>query len=166
MLETKTNFRIAADIGGTFTDVAAFNETTGELRLGKVLSTPERLVQGVLGGVHEAKVALSDSRLFFHGSTVVINTLLERTGVRTALITTEGFRDIYEIGRINRPDSFNLFFKKHEPLIERRLRFEVRERLYADGSVETPLDMDGVKAICDRLPDLGVEAVSILFLHS
>ena len=107
-----------------------------------------------------------NSTLFFHGSTIAINTLLERTGVRTALITTKGFRDIYEIGRINRPDSFNLFFQKHQPLIERRLRFEVSERLFADGTVRTPLDMDEVKALCDQLPQLGVEAVAILFLHS
>jgi N-methylhydantoinase A len=162
----KTGFRIAADIGGTFTDVAAFDEASGELRLGKVLSTPEKLVDGVLSGVEEAGVSLAESSLFFHGSTIGINTLLERTGARTALITTKGFRDIYEIGRINRPDSFNLFFQKHQPLVERRLRFEVSERLYADGSVHTPLDMDGVKAICDELPELGVEAVAILFLHS
>src|SRR5208283_5343381 len=100
----QTGFRIAADIGGTFTDVAAFDETSGELRLGKVLSTPDKLVNGVLCAVDEANVSLAESGLFFHGSTIVINTLLERTGVRTALITTKGFRDIYEIGRINRPD--------------------------------------------------------------
>lgn len=158
--------RLAADIGGTFTDVAAFDEQTGALRLGKVLSTPAKLVDGVVDGVAAAQVDLADAELFFHGSTVVINTLLERTGARTALLTTQGFRDIYEIGRINRPDSFNLFHRKHEPLVERRLRFEVRERLRADGSVHTPLDMDGVAAICDRLPELGVEAVAILFLHS
>jgi N-methylhydantoinase A len=162
----QTGFRIAADIGGTFTDVAAFDETSGELRLGKVLSTPDKLVNGVLCAVDEANVSLAESGLFFHGSTIVINTLLERTGVRTALITTKGFRDIYEIGRINRPDSFNLFFQKHQPLIERRLRFEVNERLFADGSVRTPLDMDDVKIICDRLTELGVEAVAIMCLHS
>jgi N-methylhydantoinase A len=162
----QTGFRIAADIGGTFTDVAAFDEVSGELRLGKVLSTPCKLVDGVLGGVTEANVSLAESALFFHGSTIVINTLLERTGARTALITTKGFRDIYEIGRINRPDSFNLYFQKHQPLIERRLRFEVNERLFANGSVHTPLDMNDVKSICDQLPELGVEAVAILFLHS
>src|ERR1700744_2449784 len=115
----QTGFRIAADIGGTFTDVAAFDEVSGELRLGKVLSTPGKLVDGVLGGVAEADVSLAESALFFHGSTIGINPLLERPGARTALITTKGFRDIYEIGRVNRPDSFNLYFQKHQPLIER-----------------------------------------------
>ena len=168
MIETKgpIGVRLAADIGGTFTDVAAFDEKSGALRLGKVLSTPAKLVDGVLEGVTEAKVDLADAGLFFHGSTVVINTLLERTGARTALLTTKGFRDIYEIGRINRPNSFNLFHKKHEPLVERRLRFEVTERMRADGTVHTPLDMDNVKAICDQLEGLEVEAVAILFLHS
>ncbi len=78
--------------------------------------------------------------LFLHGSTIAINTILERTGAKTALLITEGFRDIYEIGRINRPDAYNLFFQKHEPLVERALRFEVKERVLADGEVETPLD--------------------------
>ena len=168
LIKTKpeTTLRLAADIGGTFTDIAAFDERTGELHLGKVLSTPNQLVDGVLDGIGEAHVALADARLFFHGSTIVINALLERTGARTALLTTKGFRDIYEIGRINRPDSFNLFFQKHQPLIERRLRFEVDERLYADGSVHTPLNLNDVKGTCDQLEELGVEAVAILFLHS
>ncbi len=164
--KVQVDVRLAADIGGTFTDVAAFDERSGELRLGKVLSTPDRLVDGILEGVAEARVDLADTGLFFHGSTIVINTLLERKGARTALLTTKGFRDIYEIGRINRPDSFNLYHRKHEPLVERRLRFEVKERMTADGSVHTALDMDDVKSICDQLESQQVEAVAILFLHS
>ena len=162
----RVGVRLAADIGGTFTDVAAFDETSGELRLGKVLSTPDRLVNGILEGVAETKVRLADAGLFFHGSTIVINTLLERSGARTALLTTRGFRDIYEIGRINRPDSFNLYHRKHDPLVERRLRFEVTERMMADGTVRTPLDMGEVKRICDQIESHQVEAVAILFLHS
>src|SRR6185437_10484919 len=106
------SFRLAADIGGTFTDVAAFDEASGRLLLGKALSTPQALVGGIEIGVAKAGVSFTQAGLFLHGSTVAINTILERTGAKTALLITEGFRDIYEIGRINRPDSYNLFFKK------------------------------------------------------
>jgi N-methylhydantoinase A len=157
--------RLAADIGGTFTDIAAFDAETRRLRLGKTLSTPARLVDGVSQGVARAGARFEDAALFLHGSTVAINTMLERSGAKTALLVTEGFRDIYEIGRINRPDSYNLFFRKHVPLVERALRFEVRERLSAEGEVLVPLDEAGVERICDRLEPLGVEAVAILLLH-
>src|SRR5215472_14927579 len=143
--------RLAADIGGTFTDVAAFDGTTGKLKLGKALSTPHHLVEGITAGVEKAGTAYAAAGLFLHGSTVAINTILERTGAKTALLTTEGFRDIYEIGRINRPDAYNLFFKKHVPLIERALRFEVKERVLADGEIERPLEEDEIAALGERL---------------
>lgn len=158
--------RIAADIGGTFTDVAIFDEATGGIRLGKTLSTPDRLIDGIQTGVAEGDGDWRTASLFLHGSTVAINTMLERSGAKVALFTTRGFRDIYEIGRINRPDSFNLFFRKHVPLVERALRFEVPERLLADGSVHVPLDMAAVEALADRCEAEKVEAIAILFLHS
>ena len=131
---------MAVDIGGTFTDVAVFDDTTGTLAFGKALSTPTRLVEGINAGVDKAGTDYASAGLFLYGSTIAVNTILERTGARTALITTEGFRDVYEIGRINRPDSYNLFFQKHEPLVERALRFEVKERVLADGEVLVRLD--------------------------
>ena len=157
--------RLAADIGGTFTDVVAFDQRTGALRLGKALSTPSHLVEGVSRALDHAASRFADAGLFLHGSTIAINTMLERSGAKTALLITEGFRDIYEIGRINRPDAYNLFFRKHVPLVERALRFEVRERLSAEGEVLVPLDEAGVETACDRLAQLGVEAVAILLLH-
>lgn len=157
--------RLAADIGGTFTDVAAFDVATGKLKLGKALSTPHRLVDGITAGVEKAGTTYADAGLFLHGSTIAINTVLERTGARTALIITEGFRDIYEIGRINRPDAYNLFFKKHVPLVERALRFEVRERVLADGAIDIPLDESEIAALGKRLETLGIEATAILFLN-
>ncbi len=157
--------RLAADIGGTFTDIAFFDEESGKMRLGKTLSTPKRMVDGIATGVEKAGTRFKDSELFLHGSTVAINTLLERKGAKTALLITEGFRDIYEIGRINRPDAYNLFFKKHVPLVERALRFEVRERLTVEGEVHIPLDTAGVHRICDKLVANGIEAVAILLLH-
>ncbi|MDC0033348.1 hydantoinase/oxoprolinase family protein [Alphaproteobacteria bacterium] len=160
-----SRIRLAADIGGTFTDVAAFDEDSGSLRLGKVLSTPHRLVDGIEDGVAKAGTNFSAAGLFLHGSTIAVNTILERTGAKTALITTEGFRDVYEIGRINRPDSYNLYFQKHKPLVERALRFEVKERMLATGEVLTPLDEAGLAALGKKIHDLGIEAVAILFLH-
>ena len=161
----KAHTRLATDIGGTFTDVAAFDQDTGEMLLGKALSTPGRLVDGISHGVDKAGTQYVHAGLFLHGSTIAINTMLERTGARTALLITEGFRDIYEIGRINRPDSYNLFFTKHVPLVERALRFEVRERITATGEVLTPLEEDQVHSLCDRLEALQIEAVAILLLH-
>jgi N-methylhydantoinase A len=157
--------RLASDIGGTFTDVAAFDEKSGRLVLGKALSTPGRLVDGMSAGVDKAGARYADAGVFLHGSTIAINTLLERTGARTALVTTQGFRDIYEIGRINRPDAYNLYFRKHVPLVERALRFEVRERITAEGEVHIPLDEASVHAACDRLEAERVDAVAIMLLH-
>jgi N-methylhydantoinase A len=157
--------RLAADIGGTFTDIAVFDEKTGELTFGKALSTPSHLVDGISAGLAKAGSDYRSAGLFLHGSTIAINTILERTGARTALLITEGFRDIYEIGRINRPDAYNLFFKKHVPLVERALRFELRERILADGEIERPLDEDEIAALGRELERLGIEAAAILFLN-
>jgi N-methylhydantoinase A len=159
------NIRLAADIGGTFTDIAMFDDKSGRLTFGKALSTPDRLVEGISAGVEKAGSRYAAANLFLHGSTIAINTILERTGARAALITTEGFRDVYEIGRINRPDAYNLFFQKHVPLVERALRFEVRERVRADGEVLIPLDEQGLIALGDRLEQLGMEAVAIMFIN-
>lgn len=158
--------RIAADVGGTFTDIAVFDETTGQIRLGKTLTTPARLIEGMSTGVSKAAAEFKSARLFLHGTTVAINALLERKGARTALVTTKGFRDIYEIGRVNRPESYNLFFRKHRPLIERASRIEIDERLDASGQVLRPLAEAELETIAKRLEREGVEAIAILFLHS
>src|SRR5215470_17042402 len=160
-----SSLRLAADIGGTFTDIAAFDERTGKLTFGKALSSPQRLVEGINAGVEKAGSNYRAASLFLHGSTIAINTILERTGARTALLITDGFRDIYEIGRINRPDAYNLYFQKHEPLVERALRFEVKERVLADGEIDTPLDEEEIARFGRMLEGLGVEATAILFLN-
>lgn len=158
--------RIASDIGGTFTDIAAFDEGSGKLLLGKTLSTPHALLEGLADGVAKAGLRLADADFFVHGSTVVINSLLERKGARTALILTEGFRDIYEMGRGNRPDAYNLFFQKHQPLVKREWRFVVRERMMAGGIVHQALDEQSVVEVCRLIRAEGIEAVGILLLHS
>jgi N-methylhydantoinase A len=162
---THATLRLAADIGGTFTDIAVFDARAGTLTFGKALSTPHHLVEGITAAVDNAGSSYRLAGLFLHGSTIAINTILERTGARTALVITKGFRDIYEIGRINRPDAYNLFFQKHEPLVERALRFEVDERVLADGEIDSPLDDGEIAALGRTLDRLGVESAAILFVN-
>ncbi len=162
----KAALRIAADVGGTFTDIAVFDEASGHIRLGKTLTTPARLIEGMNTGVTKAGASFGAAQLFLHGTTVAINALLERKGARTALVTTKGFRDIYEIGRVNRPEAYNLFFRKHRPLIERAQRIEVNERMDASGNVLRPLREDELEVIAQRLLREGIDAIAILFLHS
>jgi N-methylhydantoinase A len=166
MSETQNSLRIAVDIGGTFTDLACFDESTGFITFGKALSTHGELVAGIQNTLDGAGIDLSNGNLFLHGSTIAINTLLERSGAKTALLITEGFRDIYEIGRVNRPDAYNLFFSKHEPLVPRSLRYEVSERLRADGSLHKPLDEKAVRELARELKAKHIQAVAVLLLHS
>src|SRR5918912_871649 len=158
--------RIAVDIGGTFTDVAAFDESSGQLLLGKWSSTPRDLVEGILRAIAAAGGDLARANVVLHGSTVVINAILERKGAETALVTTRGFRDVYEIGRINRPESFNLFFRKHVPLIPRSRRYEVEERLDAQGDVLIPFNEAQAEALARQLVAEGIESVAVVFLHA
>ncbi|SNS48376.1 N-methylhydantoinase A [Actinomadura meyerae] len=158
--------RAAIDIGGTFTDVVAYDDVKGTLMLGKALSTPHDLIDGVFGGLGAAGVPVPDLDFAIHGSTVVVNALIERKGARTALLTTAGFRDVYEIGRINRPDAFNLAFTRHRPLIPREMIFEVPERTRAGGGIARELDEPRTRAIARRLAALGAEAVAVVLLHA
>lgn len=158
--------RGAVDIGGTFTDVVAYDDSRGELLLGKALSTPSDLIDGVFTSLDASGAKSDELDFLIHGSTVVINALIERRGARTALVTTRGFRDVYEIGRINRPDAFNLGFTKHEPLLARSGVFEVPERIRADGSVAVPLDELAVRRVAVELARAGVEAVAVVLLHA
>ena len=156
---------LATDIGGTFTDVASFNPSNGRLRFGKTLTTPRSLVEGIEAGIGKAQTSFAEASLFLHGTTVVINAMLERKGARTALITTQGFRDIYEIGRVNRPDAYNLFFSKHTPLVPRYHRYEIAERLSASGEILTTLDEAALRRLAADLRGEDIEAIAILFLH-
>ena len=158
--------RIAADVGGTFTDIAVFDEADRALLLGKTLTTNDRIVRGIGAGLEKAGGAFERANLFLHGATIAINTLLERNGARTALVTTRGFRDIYEIGRVNRPEAYNLFFRKHVPLVERALRLEVDERMSSAGEVLRPLAEAELERVAEIIAAERVDAIAILFLHS
>jgi N-methylhydantoinase A len=158
--------RIAVDIGGTFTDVVGFDNLKQKLVVGKTLSTPHDLIEGIMAGVTDAETSVHDVDSVVHGSTVVINALIERKGARAALVTTRGFRDVYEIGRVNRPDAFNLQFEKFRPLIPRDRVFECTERMRFDGTVVEPVDEAEVRALAARLRAMEVEAVAVVLLHS
>ncbi len=157
---------IAIDIGGTFTDLAALDPQTGALRFAKSLTTPPNFEQGGLDCLSQAGIAADEIDVLRHGTTVVINALLEHNGARTALVTTEGFRDILEIGRGNRPESFNLFYHRMPPLVDRERRFEIAERMNARGEVLRPLDMAALAPLAEQLRAAKVEAVAICLLHA
>ncbi|HXQ50077.1 MAG TPA: hydantoinase/oxoprolinase family protein [Stellaceae bacterium] len=157
---------VAVDIGGTFTDLMGFDEATGRFSQAKSLSTPANLVQGVIDCIAKSGLAAGAIDELIHGSTVAINTLIERKGAKTGLIVTAGTRDVYLIGRGNRPESYNLFFHRHQPLLLRRHTREVRERVLASGAVHQPLDRAGLAEACRFLAAEGVEAVAVCFLHS
>ena len=158
--------RLATDIGGTFTDLVYFDEETGALSVAKALSTPDDLTRGVLDTIDQAGLDADAVNYFVHGGTTVINTITERTGAKTALVTTEGFRDVLEIARGNRPDLYNLRYRKEVPFVPRRLRFEVRERVDAKGRVRVPLHLEDLDRMIEVCRAEAVEAIAIQFLHS
>jgi N-methylhydantoinase A len=158
--------RIGVDIGGTFTDLVALDETTGSVVTTKALSTPRELLEGVLRCVDQAGVRLADCRFVIHGTTIGINALLELKGARTGLITTEGFRDVLEIGRGDFLKMYDVLYRRPEPLVPRGRSREVPERLTATGEVLVPLDEAAVRAAARALRADGVESVAIAFLFS
>ena len=157
---------VAADTGGTFTDLAAFDRVAGKLIMTKSLTTYGDLVNGLMDCFHKAKIDLPQAEIVKFATTLVINTFVQRNGAKTALITTEGHRDILEIKRGNRAVPFDLRYERDPVLVERDLRIEVRERIAGDGSVFLPLDIEQLDGIAARLKQLGIEAVAVSFLNS
>ncbi|MDR6660163.1 N-methylhydantoinase A [Tardiphaga robiniae] len=161
--------RVAVDIGGTFTDIALFLES-GLIHQSKVSSTPEDPSRAVVDGVGRllAELSIEPSAVaeVLHGTTVGSNTILQRSGAKTGLITTRGFRDVLEIGRIRMPDMFDLTWVKPQPLVPRRYRMEVNERMAADGTTVEPLSEASVIAAGKALVAEDIEAVAIAFINS
>ena len=166
------NVRVAVDVGGTFTDVTLTDLSSGRIAAAKVLTTPEDRGIGVLSGIHTAFTAnqftLDAAREVVHGSTTGTNALIERTGATVGFLTTAGFRDILEIGRIQRPMEglYDISVDRPPPLVPRHRCLTVRERIGADTSILEPLDEDDVRDAAARFRELGVEAVAICFLSS
>jgi len=158
--------RIGVDIGGTFTDFVAMGDD-GRIIHTKSSTTPKELTEAILRCFRKVDMQRLDGvKQVLHGSTVAINTIIQRVGARTALLTTKGMRDIYEIGRENRPDTWNLFFHRPRPLISREWRLEIIERCGPAGEVIVPLDEDQLPRIADMLEKNGFESVAVCFLHS
>ncbi|MBI2461206.1 MAG: hydantoinase/oxoprolinase family protein, partial [Candidatus Rokubacteria bacterium] len=164
--------RIGIDVGGTFTDLVLVDDRSGRIWMTKVPTTPKALADGVLAGI-EKVLALAGRparalRYLVHGTTIGTNALIERKGARTGLLTTEGFRDVLEIGRIQRPKEglYDLFVDNPPPLVPRHLRREVRERVGSQGEVVTPLDEATARAAVETLKAEGVEAVAVSLLFS
>src|SRR5690606_10879803 len=161
----RMNWRIGVDSGGTFTDVYLFEEGSGRTEIWKVSSTPDDPSRGIAQGVAEAlqRVGATPDAVgyFGHGTTVGTNALIQLRGVPTGLITTDGFRDLLEIGRQKRPELYDLQADKPPVLVARDLRLEVPERVRHDGSVETALDEQAVREAARALREAGVRSVAI-----
>jgi N-methylhydantoinase A len=151
------------DVGGTFTDVVLYDPVSGEVRINKVLTTQNQ-AEGFMSGL-QAISSLPDIRTIVHGTTIGTNAILERKGARTGLITTRGFRDILELGRRTRPQTYGMT-GQFEPLVPREWRMEVDERVGADGDVLTPLNQEEVRQAARQLADDAVESLAVVFLHS
>src|SRR5437762_1225969 len=163
------HFKIGADIGGTFTDVAMVG-SDGSVATKKIPSTPESYGRAIVAAIRElvaergtTPAALSD---VVHASTIATNAILELKGARTGLITTKGFRDVLEMRRLRIPVLYDLQYQKPPPLVPRRLRLEVDERMGPRGAVWTALDEQSMRAAARALNDAGVEAVAIALLHA
>ena len=172
-MDSRARFRVAVDVGGTFTDVVAVDEE-GRVTFAKAESTPADQSAGVLDGLARLAGALGLSRrgllgatdAIVHGMTVATNALIERKGARVGLLATQGHRDVLEMREGLKPDRYNLRLPREEPLVPRHLRFGVRERIRPDGRIETPLDPDSLDRAIRGLRRSGVDSVAVCYLHS
>jgi N-methylhydantoinase A len=158
-----SDMRLGVDVGGTFTDLVALGG--GDVRTAKVPSTPQDQSEGVMNSVRAAEVEAGSVAAFAHGMTVATNALLERKGAKTAIVTTEGFRDVLEICRQDRPSLYDLTQDRPPSLVPRELRFTVRERMGPDGEI-TPLDEDSLREAVAALKEAGVEAIAVCLLFA
>jgi N-methylhydantoinase A len=163
-----TRYVVAVDIGGTFVDAIEFDQHTGEVRLAKAPTTPGRPAEGVIDAVSRLGTPLAETGVIVHGTTLGLNAVLERKGARTGILTNEGFRDLFEIGRgdVPREHMYDFAYQRPPPLVRRRHRLGVPGRIDAQGNVIEPLDEKAVKEAAGRLVADGVQAIAIAFLHS
>ncbi len=156
---------VALDIGGTFTDLVYYDSDTRRLGHGKSATTPARLIEGIAQTLAKANVNMVDVTDFVHGTTIAINTVLEGKGATTALIVTKGTRDVYSVGRQNRPDAYDIFFRRPRPLVPRRLTFELDERVTPRGVIRE-LTAEALADVVARVKASGAESVAVALLHS
>lgn len=163
--ESTHHYDIGVDVGGTFTDVVMVGND-GSLEVVKGLTDTNDQSIGAVGTVALLNRPMTNLRSIVHGTTVATNAILERRGARLAVVTTHGFRDVLELQRQDRENIWNLFTRKVRPLAPRHLRFEVTERIFADGTVRTPLDMDELKSVVERIREEKVDAVALCFINA
>jgi len=166
ILARMRRLRVAVDIGGTFTDLVAYDEETQRLITVKTPSTPPEFIQGVMDALKKAEVNPQEIAAFKHGSTIATNAIIERKGAKTGLLTTAGMRDVLGAGRANRPDLFNSNWDPSPTLVPRRNVLTVRERIDYEGAVLTELNEDDVRAAARRFGLRGIEAIAVAFLNS
>ena len=163
-------YRVGFDVGGTFTDFCLLDTNDGEVHYFKVPSTPDdpsaAIETGLAYLINEYSIIPDEISHLGHGTTIATNLVIERKGAKTGLVTTKGFRDVLEIGRQTRPHLYNYRIKRPEPLVAREYRFEVKERMLADGSIYSPLDDSAVEQAAIKFAQAGINAVVICFLHS
>ncbi len=161
-------YLVGIDVGGTFTDVLAYDRASGQILQAKVPSFPGEQWRGVLDALAALGIDGSAVSAFVHGTTIATNALLERKGAKTGLVTTEGFRDVLEIGKTRRLTGglFDAAWVRPRPIVERELRLEVRERVAADGTVLRAVSQDELGCVADELRAAGIEAVAVCFLNS
>jgi N-methylhydantoinase A len=168
MPASRKRARLAADIGGTFTDVVL--EHGGRRHSAKVLTTPRApeagMIEGIVKVLDAAALAPGDVGVLVHGTTLATNALIERKGAKTALVTTAGFRDVLEMGYEKRYEHYDLELELPAPLVPRELRFPVTERMTAKGKIETPLDLEALESVAGKIKAASVESVAVGFLHS
>lgn len=166
----KDTYRLGCDIGGTFTDFVLVNNTTGEFHTNKCLTTPSDPSDAIEQGIRELDEKLpgflDQVEEIIHGTTLVINAIIERKGARTALITTKGFRDVLELGREKRYDAYDIFSEYPEPIVPRPDRVEIDERIMADGRVLKAVDEKEACAVLEKLKKDGIQSIAVCFINS
>lgn len=161
-----SRYRLGVDIGGTFTDLVIFDRMENVYHTKKALTTPHNLAEGVLECIEHYVDDLSEIEYFVHGTTSGLNAFLERKGANVALIVTKGFRDVYEIGRANRTEMYNIHFNKPATLVEREHIYEINERVTFDGSVVKPIDEENLLQIIEELKEKEYDAVAVCLMHA
>ena len=159
-------WRVGIDVGGTFTDLFAWEEESGQSMTAKVLTTKHDRALGVLQVIEQAQLPVDRIATLIHGSTTATNALIERSYPPAAMVTTEGFRDTIEIGRQRRQHLYDPYQTKPRPIIPRRYRLTVPERSSAKGEVLVPLDEEAARKVADRIAELELESIAVAFINA
>lgn len=157
--------RVAVDVGGTFTDIVRLDDD-GALRFEKVPTTPDEPTRGVIDSLRRAETPMADTTMFTHGTTLGLNALLTRSGARTAVVATRGFRDVYLLGRTAREGNYDILYRKPPGLLERYDTYEVTERMLFDGTVHQEFDPEDARRVAVLIRDRGYQALAVAFLHA